>query len=77
MEKNDIYITGNFGDSEQTLDNNVSYWDENTVVIKAGKMKRLNDPSCRHEWEVDPTEDEEGFYGVKCKHCPVGRLIRK
>lgn len=39
--------------------------------------KTLTNPDCKHEWVKDPTDEEPGFYAEMCKHCPLGRLVRK
>lgn len=44
-------------------------------VIKKEDMKQLNDPNCEHEWEPDHSEDTDFVFGIKCKNCPVGKLI--
>jgi hypothetical protein len=46
-------------------------------VIKREDMKQLNDPNCEHQWEPDPSEDTDYVFGVRCKLCPVGKLVRK
>lgn len=46
-----------------------------TFVVKKEDMRQLNDPDCEHEWEPDPSEDTDFVYGIKCKNCPIGKLI--
>jgi hypothetical protein len=48
-----------------------------TTVIKKEDMVQLNDPNCEHQWEPDPTEDTDFYFGIKCKLCPVGKLIKR
>lgn len=47
------------------------------TVIKKEDMVQLNDPNCVHEWQPDKTEDTEHYFGIKCKKCPIGKLIQK
>ena len=49
----------------------------NAVVITQDQMIQLNDPQCEHEWVRDPSEETDSFYGEQCKHCIIGRLIKK
>ncbi len=46
-------------------------------LMKWSDAKTLTDPDCKHEWVKDPTDEEPGFYAEMCKHCPLGRLVRK
>jgi hypothetical protein len=70
--ENDITITEviGFDDEGKPAGGNVQ-------VIKKEDMKQLNDPNCVHEWEPDHSEDTDYVYGIKCKLCPIGKLIRK
>lgn len=60
---------------QQNVDNTTETG--NGFVITPDQMKQLNDPECKHEWEVDPTDESDYWYAVKCKHCILGRLIKK
>jgi hypothetical protein len=70
--ENDITITEviGFDDEGRPAGGNVQ-------VIKKEDMKQLNDPNCVHEWEPDHSEDTDYVYGIKCKLCPIGKLIQK
>jgi hypothetical protein len=70
--ENDITITEviGFDDEGKPAGGNVQ-------VIKKEDMKQLNDPNCVHEWEPDHSEDTDYVYGIKCKLCPIGKLIQK
>ena len=70
--ENDITITEVAG-----YDDNGEMVMGESQVIKREDMKALNDPNCVHEWEPDPSEDNDFVYGVKCKLCPVGKLVRR
>lgn len=60
---------------QQNLDNITD--SSNGILITPDQMKPLNDPECSHEWEIDHDEENDNFYGMKCKHCIVGHLVRK
>ena len=70
--ENDITITEVIG-----FDDDGKPAGGNVQVIKKEDMKQLNDPNCVHEWEPDHSEDTDYVYGIKCKLCPIGKLIQK
>jgi hypothetical protein len=47
------------------------------LKINKEDLVPLNDPKCKHEYELDDSENEPAFYGIKCKKCILGKLIKK
>lgn len=46
--------------------------------IDLTNLEYVTVPGCKHErTEIDPTEDTDHYFGVKCQDCPIGWLVKK
>lgn len=68
--ENDITFTEVVG-----FDDNGNPATGESFVVKKEDMRQLNDPDCEHQWEPDHSEDTDFVFGIKCKNCPLGKLI--
>ena len=70
------------------MPSNLKNLDQTDIVIDngGGESERIRREDLRpvsvpckngHEYKLDPTEDTETFYGVVCKNCPFGKLVKK
>lgn len=53
--------------------------DEQGVVrVNTRNLKPLYDPRCNHDFYLDEEDGDSSWAQVyKCRHCPVGQLVRR
>lgn len=63
-----------------TPDEKVRYSEKDIVeTINKSDLIPMYDLNHQHEWEIDPTDEEEMYYAEQCvvKGCNLARLIAK
>lgn len=63
--------------SEQSETSNLPEVVGQVHISKPEDRKVLNNPECVHEMIPDPSEQTEHFFGIVCKWCGRGKLIKK
>ena len=78
MESNNLNeLTPEAVENESAI-NKEGYWSGDKVeYIAKSEMKQLNDPKCKHVWKLDPSDQSEHFFAIKCENCIVGKLIKR
>ncbi len=71
------YTIGEVVEESESAINKDSYWLGNIEVIKKSQLKQLNDPKCEHNWKLDPSDESDHWYSIKCTKCIVGKLMKK
>lgn len=56
---------------------NESYGLNTVETIKREDFLELTVPGCQHVWEIDPTDETEHYFSIKCANCPLGKLLDK